>query len=191
VERALREGFPLLNALDGYCGVDWRELTPGREVLLGSDGTGPLVATPFALPGDPPLYMKGRGSDWDGFQIGFSFYDPETGGTATYAPGMAELSDSVMERLAGSDAVLVDGTFARNDEMTSLGLSRRSALDMGHLPLLGAEGSLERLSTLPSPRKVLVHINNTNPILHEKSEERSAVERAGIEVGWDGLTLEL
>jgi pyrroloquinoline quinone biosynthesis protein B len=191
VQKALREGFPLLNALDGYCGVDWRELIPGREVLLGPESAGPLVAMPFALPGDPPLYMKGRGADWDGFQIGFTFHDPDTGGVVTYAPGLAELTDAVVERLADSDAVLVDGTFARNDEMTALGLSGRSAIDMGHLPLLGEGGSLERLSSLPSGRKILVHVNNTNPILHEGSIERSAVERAGVEVAWDGLTLEL
>jgi pyrroloquinoline quinone biosynthesis protein B len=191
VERALREGFPLLNALDGYCGVDWHELTPGREVLLGPEDAGPLVATPFVLPGDPPLYMKGRGADWDGFQIGFTFRDPDTGGVVTYAPGLAHLTDAVLERLADSDAVLVDGTFARNDEMTALGLSRRSALDMGHLPVLGDGGSLERLAALPSERKILVHINNTNPILNERSFERGAVQRAGVEVAWDGLTLEL
>jgi pyrroloquinoline quinone biosynthesis protein B len=191
VERALREGFPLLNALDGYCGVDWRELTTGDQVALGGEETGPLVVTPFALPGDPPLYMKGRGADLDGLQIGFTFHDPETGGVATYAPGLAELTDAVVERFAASDAVLVDGTFARDDEMTSLGLSRRSALDMGHLPVLGEGGSLERLSALPSERKILVHINNTNPILHERSAERTAVERAGVEVGRDGLTLEI
>jgi pyrroloquinoline quinone biosynthesis protein B len=36
---------------------------------------------------------------------------------------------------------------------------------------------------------VLIHINNTNPILREGSLERGAVEAAGIEVAFDGLEL--
>ena len=62
---------------------------------------------------------------------------------------------------------------------------------MGHLPLSGPGGTLEALSRLERPRKVLVHINNTNPILLEDSPEREAVEVAGVEVAYDGLEIEL
>ena len=50
---------------------------------------------------------------------------------------------------------------------------------MGHLPLSGPGGTLEALARLERPRKVLVHINNTNPILLEDSPERAAVLRRG------------
>jgi pyrroloquinoline quinone biosynthesis protein B len=38
---------------------------------------------------------------------------------------------------------------------------------------------------------VLVHINNTNPVLLEDSPERDAVLRAGVEIAEDGMEVEL
>jgi pyrroloquinoline quinone biosynthesis protein B len=87
--------------------------------------------------------------------------------------------------------MLVDGTFWRDDELARLGISNRSARDMGHVPLSGPDGTLAVLATLTRPRTALVHINNTNPILLEDSPEREAVTRAGIEVGYDGFEVEL
>jgi len=87
--------------------------------------------------------------------------------------------------------VLVDGTFWRDDELAALGISARSAREMGHVPLSGPGGTLEALARLERPRKALVHINNTNPILLEDSRERDAVIRAGVEVAYDGLEVEL
>ncbi|MEO0966986.1 MAG: hypothetical protein AAFX80_01300, partial [Cyanobacteria bacterium J06639_18] len=94
-----------------------------------------------------------------------------------------------------------DGTFWRNEELPSLGIGSRTAFDMGHLPLSGDDGCIMKLSKLKSqnskipqsskPRKILVHINNTNPILIPNSSERQVVKDAGIEIGYDGLTLEL
>ena len=87
--------------------------------------------------------------------------------------------------------MLVDGTFWRDDELAHLGISDRSARDMGHVPLTGSGGSLDVLAGLQRPRTVLVHINNTNPILLEDSAEREAVVRAGVEVAYDGLEVDL
>ena len=97
----------------------------------------------------------------------------------------------MIARFAASDLVLVDGTFWRGDELARLGISNRSAHDMGHVPLSGPGGTLEALAGLERPRKVLVHINNTNPILLEDSPEREQVVRAGVEVAYDGLEVEL
>jgi GAF domain-containing protein len=101
------------------------------------------------------------------------------------------LDEDVLERLSASDAVLVDGTFWRDDELVELGISRRTAREMGHVPLSGPDGTLEALARLERPRKVFVHVNNTNPVLLEGSPEREAVVRAGLEVGDDGLEVEL
>jgi pyrroloquinoline quinone biosynthesis protein B len=87
--------------------------------------------------------------------------------------------------------VLVDGTFWRDDELARLGISQRTAHDMGHVPLSGQGGTLEALAALKRPRKALVHINNTNPILLEDSPERDAVVQAGVEVAYDGLEIEV
>jgi pyrroloquinoline quinone biosynthesis protein B len=144
------------------------------------------VVEPFATGGDAPRYL-GPGTELEA--SGFVFSD--SGGTVTYAPGLAALDDDVVTRLAGSDLVLVDGTFWHDDDLARLGISDRTAREMGHTPLAGPGGTLEVLAGLERPRKLLVHINNTNPILLEDSPEREQVVRAGVEVAYDGLEVEL
>jgi pyrroloquinoline quinone biosynthesis protein B len=185
VERALRDGYPVLAMLKHYCGAEWQTLEPGRPQPL--DGSS-LAVEPFAAGGDPPRYA---GADTELEASGFVFRDSRTGGVVTYVPGLASLGDGVIARLAASDLVLVDGTFWRDDELPRLGISDRSARDMGHVPLSGPGGSLAVLAGLERPRTVLVHINNTNPVLLEDSPEREAVVRAGVEVAYDGLEAEL
>ena len=183
VQRALTGSYPVLPMLERYCGAEWRTLEPERPQPL--DGSS-LVVEPFAAGGDPPRYL---GTDVELEASGLAFSD--AGGTVTYVPGLARLDDSVVARLAASDLVLVDGTFWHDDDLSRLGISDRTARDMGHTPLAGPGGSLEVLAGLERPRKVLVHINNTNPILLEDSPEREQVVRAGVEVAYDGLEAEL
>jgi pyrroloquinoline quinone biosynthesis protein B len=186
VERALRRGYPVLPILERYCGTEWQTLEAERESPLEGSS---LTVEPFPAGGDAPRYLSG--SDVELQASGFVFRDGASGGVVTYAPGLARLADDVVARLAGSDLVLVDGTFWRDDELARLGISARSARDMGHLPLSGPGGTLEALARLGRPRKVLVHINNTNPILFEDSPERHAVRGAGVEVAYDGLEITL
>jgi pyrroloquinoline quinone biosynthesis protein B len=186
VERALRDGYPVLRMLERYCGAEWETLEPGRIQPL--DGSS-LAVEPFAAGGDAPRYLGG--SDVELEASGFVFRDRATGGVVTYAPGLASLEGGVVARFAASDLVLVDGTFWRDDELRRLGISDRTARDMGHVPLSRPGGTLEVLAGLERPRKALVHINNTNPILLEDSDEREEVVRAGVEVAYDGLEVEL
>jgi pyrroloquinoline quinone biosynthesis protein B len=172
--------------LEHYCGAEWQTLEPGRVQPL--DGSG-LTVEPFAVGGDSPRYLNG--SDIEVQASGFVFRDSATGGVLTYVPGLAHLDDDVLGRFASSDLVLVDGTFWHDDELARLGISARSARDMGHVPLSGPGGTLSALAQLRGPRVALVHINNTNPILLEDSPERHAVLQAGIEVTYDGLEVEL
>lgn len=187
VKQALTEGFSLLRVLKDYCGVEWTAIEPGSVVNLVSESS--LEIEAFVLPGTPPKYM--RSSVTEGWVIGFTFRDRLTGGVATYAPALAELTPSIIDRFESSDCILVDGTFWQDDELVKLGMSTRTALTMGHLPLSGESGSLQRLSELSPSRKIFTHINNTNPILIDNSPERQIVEAAGMEVGYDGLTIEL
>ncbi len=86
--------------------------------------------------------------------------------------------------------VLVDGTFWTHDEMQREGLSKKAALDMGHLPQSGPGGMIEQLDKLPAGvRKILIHINNTNPMLVEDSAERAELVAHGIEVAFDGMDI--
>jgi pyrroloquinoline quinone biosynthesis protein B len=186
VERALRDGYPVLSMLERYCGLEWRTLEPEQAQALDASS---LTVESFATGGDAPRYLDGSGVELEA--SGFVFRDRVSGGVVTYVPGLARLDDAVRARLAASDLVLVDGTFWRDDELAALGISTRSARDMGHLPLSGSGGTLEVLARLERPRKALVHINNTNPILLEDSPERAEVVRAGVEVAYDGLEVEL
>ena len=101
------------------------------------------------------------------------------------------MSDSLLERLRACDVVLFDGTFWSDDEPARIPGVNRSARQMGHLPVSGAGGSLERLASLERPRKIFIHINNTNPILDEESDEHRIVRESGWEVAWDGMELTL
>jgi pyrroloquinoline quinone biosynthesis protein B len=186
VERALRRGYPVLPILERYCGVEWQTLEPERATPL--DGSS-LAVEPFGVGGDAPRYLSGSGVELQA--SGFVFRDRVSGGVLSYAPGLARLDDGVLTRFAASDLVLVDGTFWRDDELARLGISTRSARDMGHVPLSGPGGTLEALARLERPRKALVHINNTNPVLLDDSPERKAVLRAGVEVAYDGLEIAL
>jgi pyrroloquinoline quinone biosynthesis protein B len=182
IQRALSDGYPVLGVLERYSGSEWVALEPGRpQPLAGSS----LVVEAFAAGGDAPRYLDGE-LEASGLVFG------DGGGTVTYVPGLARLDDSVIGRLAASDLVLVDGTFWHDDDLARQGIAAdRTARDMGHVPLAGPGGTLEVLAGLERPRKVLVHINNTNPILLEDSPEREQVVRAGVEVAYDGLEVEL
>ena len=172
VERSLSE--TVLRMLERFCGVDWHTLEPGSARPL--EGSSLDVES-----------FEAGGAEATGFVV----RDRATGGVVTYVPALAGLDNGVLTRFAASDLVLVDGTFWRDDELAGLGISTRSARDMGHVPLSGPDGTLAALARLQGPRKVLVHINNTNPILLEDSPEREEVRRAGVEVAYDGLEVEL
>ena len=191
VKQALTEGFSLLRVLKDYCGVEWSLIEPGSTFSLGSSKKSSIEVEAFSLPGTPPKYMRGNSPVEGNWVIGFTFSDRLSGGVLTYAPALAELTPNILKRLEASDCILVDGTFWHNDDLAKLGMSARTALSMGHLPLSGEDGSLARLSQLSCSRKIFVHINNTNPILFDKSPERQTLEAAGMEVAYDGLTIEL
>ena len=87
---------------------------------------------------------------------------------------------------------MVDGTFWADDEMVRLGISSKTARDLGHLPQSGVGGMIEWLDRLPSStRRILIHINNTNPILNEDSPQHTILADHGIEVAYDGMEVRL
>jgi len=184
VREALTDYYPVLTMLDRYCGVRWSPLEPGGSILLGES----LEVEAFPTGGDPPLYM---GENDNGItSMGLTIHDRASGGTFTYAPALEELDSSIEDRFRESDYVCVDGTFWTNDELVSLGLAERDARAMGHTPLSGPDGSLAVLEALPA-RTILVHINNTNPILLDDSAEYAAVKASGIDVARDGMEISL
>ncbi|MGA2960547.1 MAG: pyrroloquinoline quinone biosynthesis protein PqqB [Candidatus Korobacteraceae bacterium] len=106
-----------------------------------------------------------------------------------YMPAMAHYTDELLAELDLCDAVLLDGTFWSDDELQRVDPAARTARQMGHVPLGGPGGVLEAARELRRPRKIFVHINNTNPILDEDSPQFAEAKSAGWEVAKDGWTL--
>lgn len=111
--------------------------------------------------------------------------------TLAFLPGVACVSDTLLGTLQNCDILLFDGTFWSDDEPLGIPGITRTARQMGHQPVSGPGGSLERFAALRRPRKIFIHINNTNPILDEESREYGMVREAGWEVAHDGMELTL
>jgi pyrroloquinoline quinone biosynthesis protein B len=185
VHETLLEGTSLLQTLGAYTNVEWRPVSTGTEVSL-ADG---LSYQAF----DVPTNKRARFGTGDGEEsvVGYRITEESTGRTLVYLPGAQELTASVLARLEGCTGLLFDGTCWQDDELIQLGIAGKTSREMGHLPISGADGSLEQLAPLPIERKIYIHINNTNPILLEDAPERRIVEEYGFEVAADGLELEI
>jgi pyrroloquinoline quinone biosynthesis protein B len=108
-----------------------------------------------------------------------------------YAPALPAGSNNWKEWAGSSDVSLVDGTFWNEEELIALGASSKTAHEIGHIPLSGPSGLLEEFPVSTKARKILIHINNTNPILDEESRENREVRDAGWEIAYDGMQIEL
>jgi pyrroloquinoline quinone biosynthesis protein B len=182
----LTDGTGFLPTLERYTQVERRRVVPGETVALG----GTLAYRAF----DVPTVKKARfggGVEDEGRVVGYRLTDTATGRSAVYLPGVQEVTPAVHEELADADVVLVDGTTWTDDEMIRLGLASKTARDMGHLAVDGPGGSLAVLAGLSARRRIYVHINNTNPMLLEDSPEHAAVTALGVEIGVDGLEVEV
>ncbi len=116
----------------------------------------------------------------------------EYGGKRVFvAPALPGRDAEWKKWAASSDLVLIDGTFWSDDELIQTGRSRKTAREIGHLPLSGPGGLLDQYPKSAGGRKVLIHINNTNPVLDEESSQHRAVLDAGFEIAYDGMELQL
>ena len=145
----------------------------------------------FTVPGKAPLYLEGDNPALEAeteANVGIEFAPGERG--SCYIPGAAKLTPAIAERLRDADAVLFDGTLFTDDEMILAKAGTKTGRRMGHMPVGGPDGTLAALAGL-ARRRILIHINNTNPILIEGSQPRRAVEAAGFEVAEDGMRIDL
>lgn len=191
VREDLTRGNPLFGILEHFCGVDWRPIAPDPGATFSVAGAEGLSFTAVPLKSKPPPYSPHRNEPRPGDNIGVRIVDARSRRALFYAPGLGEIEPHLRPFLVGADCLMLDGTFWTDDELIRLGVSTKRARDMGHLPQSGPGGMLEALKPLPARRKILIHINNTNPILDEESPERAALDAAGIEVAYDGMEIEL
>jgi len=109
-----------------------------------------------------------------------------SGGRLAYMPAVPAINERMLQVLESADLILFDGTFWSDDELIQVQGSGATAREMGHVPVSGTEGSLRKLAALRRPRKVFVHVNNTNPMLDESGAEFRELRAAGWEVAEDG-----
>lgn len=174
-----------------------RTLAPDRaEELRDRDGnTLGLRITPFAVPGKVALYLEdpSAGADFGtqpGDTIGIEIA-AGADGRAYYIPACAEFPATLARRVEGARLVLFDGTLWDDGEMVAQGLGQKSGRRMGHMSMAGETGTIAAFSGLAVGRKIFVHINNTNPVLLDDTAERAAAERAGWEIAFDGMEIDL
>jgi pyrroloquinoline quinone biosynthesis protein B len=108
-----------------------------------------------------------------------------------YAPTLPARSEEWKEWARSSDLCLLDGTFWNENELISAGVGSKTATEIGHVPLTGSQSLLAQRDIAKGGRRVLIHINNTNPILDEESPECREVRDAGWEIAYDGMSIEV
>ncbi len=163
------------------------------HISQGDDAPGGLTVTAFVVPGKVPLFLERPDSAPDLTEtdqtVGLAV---NAGGeTLFYIPGCAAMTPALAERLRGAALVLFDGTLWTDDELPRAGIGTKTGRRMGHMSVSGPDGVLAAFADLGVRRKVLLHINNSNPILLDDSPERAEVEAAGWQVAFDGMELRL
>lgn len=190
VHQDLSTGFPLFNMLKHWNGgLQHQEIDPTQSFSI-PDITD-LEFIPLIIRSAAPPYSPHRHDPHDGDNIAMIVKDHRTQKQLFYAPGLGKIDDQIMDIMAESDCVMIDGTLWCDDEMQRRGVGTKTGQEMGHLYIHGEGGSLSYLDQLQKPRKVYIHINNTNPILDEDSTASAILKAHHVEVAFDGMHIEL
>src|SRR6202044_2992534 len=166
VRRILREdnsAFGMLERVPNQ--AVWTDFAPGTQFNLcnaqGEDSG--LRCQPWSLSEHYPAYVTAdRRSQLAPGEASLGFIIASASGSRfAYMPAVPELHDAFLQQLDTCDILLFDGTFWSDDELIRVQGSGQTARQMGHLPV---ENSLVKLAGLRCPRKIFLHINNTNPM---------------------------
>ncbi|MBV1869791.1 MAG: pyrroloquinoline quinone biosynthesis protein PqqB [Gammaproteobacteria bacterium] len=191
VYQDLTTGFPIFTLLESWNGgIAHNTLPIGGESFNMPEVPG-LSFKVYAIEGKAPPYSPHRHDPHPGDNIALVVIDEKSGSKLIYAPGVYTIPETLKAEMQDSDCILIDGTFWQEDEMAVNGVGKKTAKDMGHLPQSGEGGMIEQLKAYEKSRKVLIHINNTNPILVNDSAERGVLDEEGIEVAYDGMEIVL
>lgn len=165
--------------------LSWVEIQAGVRFVLGDSD---IACTPFAIRGELPFYARGLGSSAPG-QASLGLLLESHGMRIAYTPMVPEITDALRTIYSHCDAIFVDGTFWSDDELSRTHAGTPGALDIGHVPMSGRDGTIARLSDMPVLQKIFVHLNNTNPVLDPRSGAYNAVVEAGWKIAQDGWEL--
>jgi pyrroloquinoline quinone biosynthesis protein B len=191
VRKILTEDNSIFGVLARFAGqVEWHDIPLDRPFTAGGAKLEVVIPPNTGFPG---FVSTQRAKELNPAEaaIGLLISPESSKSTMAFLPGAGSISDALLERLNTCAVLLFDGTFWSDDEPSRIPGITRTARQMGHLPISGQGGSLERFSALTRPRKIFIHINNTNPILDDTSPERRGVTDAGWEVAWDGMEITL
>lgn len=188
VKEDLTTGFPVFNILGYFRGINHHEIETDQSIFTIPSAAG-IEFTAVPLLSNAPPYSPRRDKPVPGDNIGMHIKDTRTGKSLFYAPGLGVAEPHVLEYMRNADCILVDGTVWTDDEMSNEGISDKRASEMGHLDQSSDGGIMSILNAMAKPRKILIHINNTNPILNEDSSQRATLNKAGIEVAYDGMDI--
>ncbi|WP_438824340.1 pyrroloquinoline quinone biosynthesis protein PqqB [Bacillus sp. JJ1533] len=188
VRNCLHTSFPVIPMLKNYCSWEWQTLAPNVKERIGDT----ILTEPISVSKNPPLYAQsGNGDTEDIWEVGLLLQNERSGKCVAYFPTLDTITPEIESALQKADILLVDGTFWSEDELVSLGATKRNARDMGHLPISGPSGMIETLASFSAERKILIHINNSNPILKKGSKEAELLKQHGIEIAFEGMELEV
>jgi len=147
-----------------------------------------LTVELFPVPGKVPLWLEHGDVKTDELGERTVGVAVEAGGRRlVYAPGCAHTTEDLHRRVEDAHALFFDGTLFADDEMIVNGLGEKTGRRMGHMPISGRDGTLVALARHKTTRRILTHINNSNPILVEGSPEEAKVKAAGWEIAYDGM----
>jgi pyrroloquinoline quinone biosynthesis protein B len=194
VKKCMQSSFPVLPMLKNYCSWEWQPLSPDFRQRVGPIGEEAIIVETVPVSRKPPLYTqanKENDSPEDFWEVGLVLHNESSGRCLAYFPTLESISQAIEPCLKKADILMVDGTFWSEDELVEMGATERSARSMGHLPISGQSGIAEKLALYPAERKILIHINNSNPILRMGSMERDTLERLGFEIAYDGMEVEV
>jgi pyrroloquinoline quinone biosynthesis protein B len=192
--RILRQENSLFRALNRVPNqAVWTEIVSGQNVELTcvNDTVTGLHCDIVRLGSHIPAYAEASGDTGQEASVCGLIVRSSSGGTLAYMSAVPAVDDKLLQRLQAADLLLFDGTFWSDDELIRVQKSGQTARQMGHLPVGAQDGSLQRLAGVRRPRKIFVHLNNTNPMLDESSVEYRTVREAGWEIAEDGWQFEL
>lgn len=176
--------------------VAFKNLTVGTNSEITNAAGSPVGLTVEAFPvsGKIPLYQETTNDiaklTSDDAVIGLRVTDSR-GKKLFYIPGCASMTGDLLNRINGSDVLFFDGTLWDDNEMIESGTGIKTGKRMGHMSVSGNDGTLAALAPATIGKKIFIHINNTNPILCEDSEQAAIVRQAGWEVAYDGMEFTL